>query len=427
MASCKRKRESIGDHAPRMGLVRFLSRLTTLAVDGKDGSSSASRCPVQHAQQPPVAAKADQSTSGCPVLKHDASSKADQSASASGCPVLQRSSGGCGSDSLELNPLNRMPLNPAQQRADGQSVELPKDRVMSTIPKGDGSGTWEYPSPQMFYNALVKKGKGGGVEEQDMEAVVAIHNNMNEGTWKQVLQWEDMHCDTCSAPRKLVRFLGRPDELSPKAALKYYLGLAPRPFDRHDWTVDRCGTEVRYIIDYYDVAEKRSEDRVPAQMNEEGAVPSIYCDVRPAGDTPSQLFDRLRMLLPSAASTEPSEAPPTNSDALPKSADTPARAAEGKAREASAVNAACADRIAALQACQSDQECAQAHIGLMLCIAQRVCAEEAAAFSALGGSGSSASAAEAGERFSRMEACVSKWAAAQGGAPSEEPTGCPVR
>ena len=23
------------------------------------------------------------------------------------------------------------------------------------------------------------------------------------------------------------------------------------PFDRHDWTVDRCGKEVRYIIDYY--------------------------------------------------------------------------------------------------------------------------------------------------------------------------------
>lgn len=21
---------------------------------------------------------------------------------------------------------------------------------------------------------------------------------------------------------------------------------------RHDWTVDRCGTEVKYVIDYYD-------------------------------------------------------------------------------------------------------------------------------------------------------------------------------
>lgn len=25
----------------------------------------------------------------------------------------------------------------------------------------------------------------------------------------------------------------------------------PLPFDRHDWYVDRCGTEVRYVIDFY--------------------------------------------------------------------------------------------------------------------------------------------------------------------------------
>ena len=23
------------------------------------------------------------------------------------------------------------------------------------------------------------------------------------------------------------------------------------PFDRHDWVVDRCGTRVRYVIDFY--------------------------------------------------------------------------------------------------------------------------------------------------------------------------------
>jgi cytochrome c heme-lyase len=23
------------------------------------------------------------------------------------------------------------------------------------------------------------------------------------------------------------------------------------PFDRHDWWVDRCGQEVRYVIDFY--------------------------------------------------------------------------------------------------------------------------------------------------------------------------------
>lgn len=32
-----------------------------------------------------------------------------------------------------------------------------------------------------------------------------------------------------------------------QARMNYYLGLAPRPFDRHDWTVDRCGIEVRML------------------------------------------------------------------------------------------------------------------------------------------------------------------------------------
>jgi hypothetical protein len=39
---------------------------------------------------------------------------------------------------------------------------------------------------------------------------------------------------------------------SPKARLlNFFLGV-PLPFDRHDWVVDRCGKEVRYIIDYYE-------------------------------------------------------------------------------------------------------------------------------------------------------------------------------
>lgn len=62
------------------------------------------------------------------------------------------------------------------------------------------------------------------------------------------------------------------------------------PFDRHDWTVDRCGKEVRYIIDYYSVEE-------PADpMDGHDAEPSIayYIDARPA-PTPGGIIDRLRI------------------------------------------------------------------------------------------------------------------------------------
>jgi cytochrome c heme-lyase len=58
--------------------------------------------------------------------------------------------------------------------------------------------------------------------------------------------------------------------------------MAPLPFDRHDWVVDRCGQDHRYIIDYY--AEPTSEDDVP----------NIFLDVRPAL-TFSGALDRMRM------------------------------------------------------------------------------------------------------------------------------------
>lgn len=89
-----------------------------------------------------------------------------------------------------VDPSNNMPAKPAQGRAEGQAKDLSTHRVQSTIPKGGMEGTWLYPSPQMFYNALVRKHKAQDVTEDDMESVVTIHNRMNERTWAQVKDWE---------------------------------------------------------------------------------------------------------------------------------------------------------------------------------------------------------------------------------------------
>ncbi len=67
-------------------------------------------------------------------------------------------------------------------------------------------------------------------QEEDVSVMVAIHNNMNERTWKDILVWEGMHCKECSDPR-LLRFTGRPDDLSPKAQLRMLFGQTA-PFDR---------------------------------------------------------------------------------------------------------------------------------------------------------------------------------------------------
>ena len=131
-----------------------------------------------------------------------------------------------------IDPTNQMPSNPNQKPAPGQAAPLSTDRVASGIPKGGTRETWTYPSPQMFWNALVRKGKAEGAKEEDMAVVVAIHNNMNENTWRQVLEWERLHLQeqreqgqgAADGTPRLSRFLGRPDELSPKAWFKSLFG-----------------------------------------------------------------------------------------------------------------------------------------------------------------------------------------------------------
>ena len=53
------------------------------------------------------------------------------------------------------------------------------------------------------------------------------------------------------------------------------------PFDRHDWIVDRCGKEVTYVIDYYD-GDLEPKTKTFANL-----------DVRPALDTPGNIWDRM--------------------------------------------------------------------------------------------------------------------------------------
>ena len=48
---------------------------------------------------------------------------------------------------------------------------------------------------------------------------------------------------------------------SPLARVKSWLG-GPLPFDRHDWYIDRCGQEVRYVIDFYFDEEKAGTSEV---------------------------------------------------------------------------------------------------------------------------------------------------------------------
>uniref|UniRef100_A0A7S4DXX3 Holocytochrome c-type synthase n=1 Tax=Lotharella globosa TaxID=91324 RepID=A0A7S4DXX3_9EUKA len=196
---------------------------------------------------------------------------------------MSREGGNCTS---ENNPSNQMP-SLSQMPSRGQRMPLPTHRVESTIPKGDfkpshqleGKANWTYPSPQQFYNAM--KRKGYQPKEEDMQSVVAIHNTVNEKTWKKVMEWEKMHLDKCPNPR-LEKFSGRANDQSLKARINTWMGYRP-PFDRHDWVVDRCGKKVRYVIDFY---------TGPSMT---GMPLSIHLDVRPAADSFGAIWDRVRV------------------------------------------------------------------------------------------------------------------------------------
>ncbi|CAI4213372.1 unnamed protein product [Parascedosporium putredinis] len=180
-------------------------------------------------------------------------------------------------------------------------------------PRSDANENWEYPSPQQMYNALLRK----GYQDTDITAVeemVAVHNFLNEGAWAEVVGWEQRFAhglvkgwQTCkrgeeNGPEQiakikeayeteptLIRFQGRPKEMTPKAAFWQLLGRVypsktEPPFDRHDWYVARNVNgqpkEVRYVIDYY---------TGPPEPTGE---PVFYLDVRPAL-TPTGAAERL--------------------------------------------------------------------------------------------------------------------------------------
>ena len=213
-----------------------------------------------------------------------------------------------------------MPTNLSNAReSTHQTVSLPLDREASTIPRGDGTGNWEYPSPQQMYNAMLRKGYTDTPAEH-VEAMVAVHNFLNEGAWEEIKEWERRFSGGLSKgweecrrgeegaalaaqlqalrneghePR-LARFEGRPSDTTPKARMlqfmaKIYPSQFPDnpPFDRHDWFVERRvpgqeqPREVRYVIDYY--------SGPPEPTGE----PVFYLDVRPAVDGPTAAAERM--------------------------------------------------------------------------------------------------------------------------------------
>lgn len=187
-------------------------------------STSTSLFPPQHSPQPPADA------SSCPIATPSLN--------------LPPTSETAPTTLSKVNPLNHMP-NLSQDRSSTQATILPTSRTTSSIPRGDTDANWEYPSPQQMYNAMLRKGYDDTPEDA-VESMVAVHNFLNEGAWKQIEGWEARfsrglgHGWQCCkggeggfdeeneirgmTKPKLSRFMGRPGDMTPKAKMFDVLG-----------------------------------------------------------------------------------------------------------------------------------------------------------------------------------------------------------
>ncbi|KAK9478243.1 cytochrome c/c1 heme-lyase [Lipomyces japonicus] len=238
-------------------------------TDSRPSGDSAAKCPVDHSKFVKKQSTSDSEPAVCPV-DHE---------------------------SLKLDPRTNMPVNlSAVNRIPGQRIPLPTERTVSSIPRGESEkeGLWEYPSPQQMLNAMFRKGHKD-TKEEEVPAMVDVHNFLNEGAWSEILKWEEKYAKQSKQEPRLLKFTGRPDQLSPRAQLLQFLGkvypskyATEPPFDRHDWTVLRYDSdgnkkEVRYVIDYYSG---------PADPN---GYPSFFLDVRPALDSVESARDRFSL------------------------------------------------------------------------------------------------------------------------------------
>jgi cytochrome c heme-lyase len=169
------------------------------------GDNSVKQCPVDHAN-----ISSNKAPRSCPV-QHDNGAMSE-------CPIsaedrkkwLEQHS------KENIDPANMMPP-PNQLPSPGQPFPLDTSREVSSIPRALDENNvkreekWVYPSEQMFWNAMIRKGwrwNSEDISTNDMSNIIAIHNANNELAWKEVLKWEAMHAKECPDPR-LKKFGGK--------------------------------------------------------------------------------------------------------------------------------------------------------------------------------------------------------------------------
>lgn len=272
--------------------------------DAAQGGDEA-KCPVDHKTRQLWLEQAQQARAGqesaTTTAQHPQPPTIPPQAQQQQQPQQQQPSTSSWSSWLRLPSFSQQPQSPEPNHAATPTPprarsQLDESRVISTIPRSSDpgpaacpdnneqetgaskTGHWVYPSEKQFFEAMKRKGHEAVAE--DMKTVVPIHNAVNERAWAEILKWEAPYVEPvvkggCGGPR-LHSFAGLGSAtMSPKARINTLLGYTA-PFDRHDWVVDRCGTRVEYIIDFY--AGRNNDAAGKGKLN-------FYLDVRPKLNT----------------------------------------------------------------------------------------------------------------------------------------------
>jgi Cytochrome c/c1 heme lyase len=137
--------------------------------------------------------------------------------------------------------------------------------------------------------------------------LVAQHDELNDRVWREILAFEALHATQCPCGPNLMRVSSGAQATqndtqqnlafvpTPKARMLRTLGFA-QPIDRQDWIVDRCGSQVRYAVDFYDHNSDANDGAGWGfgQAEQSRVLETMHVDARPALGAPSAIRDRVR-------------------------------------------------------------------------------------------------------------------------------------
>ena len=162
--------------------------------------------------------------------------------------------------------------NAIKQWVDAEIATMPKTPEELEAYENDGITQdpefWKNPTSAQFMKLYHQKDTY--LEENDALAFVFAHSDVFQRNWKEIMKYEqkfidDGSCTIGPRPHEIHPYFDL-DDFTYKARLANIF-TSRTPVSRHDFTINRCETPVKYIIETYtDKSGKETIDCRPAMI-----------------------------------------------------------------------------------------------------------------------------------------------------------------